>query len=85
MKCHVNAKAKSHEMSRRSDSEITEMSCRLESEINEMSCQLVMSWLNCAYHMLCFTIETAALARERKICKTAVAGYVRARLALGSQ
>ena len=31
--------------------------------------------------MLCFTIETAVVGREGRICETAVAGYVRAMLA----
>ena len=31
-----------------------------------------------AREMLCFTIETALVGREGRICETAVAGYVRA-------
>ena len=31
-----------------------------------------------ARETLCFTIETAVVGRERRICETAVAGYVRA-------
>ena len=35
--------------------------------------------------MVCFTIETAVVGRESRICETAVAGYVRAMFALLSQ
>ena len=35
-----------------------------------------------AREMPCFTIETAALGRESRICETAVAGYVRAMFAV---
>ena len=38
-----------------------------------------------AREMLCFTIETAAVGREGKICETAGAGYVRAMSAPLSQ
>ena len=38
-----------------------------------------------AREMLCFTIETAAVGREGRICETAGAGYVRAMSALCSQ
>ena len=31
-----------------------------------------------AREMLCFTIETAVVGREARICETAGAGYVRA-------
>ena len=34
-----------------------------------------------AREMLCFTMETAAVGREGRICETAVAGCVRAMLA----
>ena len=34
-----------------------------------------------ACEMLCFTVETAVVGREGRICETAVAGYVRAVLA----
>ena len=32
--------------------------------------------------MLCFTVETAVLGRESRICQTAGAGYARAGLAI---
>ena len=38
-----------------------------------------------AREMLCFTIETAAVGREGRICKTAVAGYVRGSVALAAK
>ena len=74
------------------ESEINnEMSCHSDSEINEMACQSVVWWLNwcvlphkhvvgskTARKMLCFTIETAVVGREGRICQTAGAGYVRA-------
>ena len=38
-----------------------------------------------AREMLCFTMETAAVGCEGRICETAVAGYVRAMSALCSR
>ena len=38
-----------------------------------------------ACEMLCFTMETAAVGCEGRICETAVAGYVRAMFALSSR
>ena len=38
-----------------------------------------------AREMLCFIIETAAVGREGRICKTAVAGYVRGKVALAAK
>ena len=40
---------------------------------------------NMACEMLCFTMETAAVGCEGRICKTAVAGYVRAMSAVASK
>ena len=45
----------------------------------QLACFLTQSVMG--RKMLCFTVETAAVVREGRICETAVAGYVRAMFA----
>ena len=77
MSCQLESET--NEMWCQLESEINEMWCQLESEINEMWFTTQMMWLEVRWR--CFTMETAVVGRESRICEMAGAGYVRANLA----